>query len=421
MYLLKRLIKNEYVFAVVTKIYGIVISMLRSALVARFLGASLKGTSAYIQSIVSIGYIIVMFGMHQAYPYLRRKYGKDSIYNEYFTFIFTLYFVLSTISIVFSLVWKDTIVISSAFLIVITGYSNIVGYVSIIENPNKKNTISAIIDLADIFVIVILFIFFDANSFWMMFLLFLEPTLVAIIFSFTLNVKITFGHMTKVIALELLKFGFFPMLALLMTILNYRIDVLMLKSYRYITNAQMGIYSIGITLADKIVLLPDTLKGIMVSKLAKGANEHEVARVCRICFISSCIFCVIIILLGQWGINILYGEEYRGAYNVVLITAIGTVFVGYFKLIAQYNIINKKQILNVFMLGGSIIINVIGNSLLVPRFGINGAAISTSVAQFVCGFVFLFYFLKTASIRIKEMIVLQKEDYSLMKNLFTKK
>ena len=69
-----------------------------------------------------------------------------------------------------------------------------------------------------------------------------------------------------------MKIGFFPMLALLMTTLNYRIDVLILKSYPQITSSQLGVYSIGISLADKIVLIPDTLKGILASKLSNKTN-----------------------------------------------------------------------------------------------------------------------------------------------------
>ena len=60
----KNIIKNEYLFSIITRFFVIAISMLQSIVVARYLGASLKGTSAYISSIAAIGSIIVTFGMH---------------------------------------------------------------------------------------------------------------------------------------------------------------------------------------------------------------------------------------------------------------------------------------------------------------------------------------------------------------------
>ena len=82
----KSILLNEYVFSVFTKMISIMLGMIQSILIARYLGAELKGVNAYISSVVSVGSIIITFGIHQAYPYFRQKYGKEKIYNEYLSF-----------------------------------------------------------------------------------------------------------------------------------------------------------------------------------------------------------------------------------------------------------------------------------------------------------------------------------------------
>ena len=117
----------------------------------------------------------------------------------------------------------------------------------------------------------------------------------------------------------------------------------------------------------------------------------------------------------------MYGAEYTGAYSIILITATGILVVSYFKFIAQYNIVNKKQFLNVAMLSIAIIVDVVLNLLFIPIWGINGAAFATSIGNVVCGIVFIIYFCHRTGIRFSEMIIPQKEDIKLLTKVFNKK
>lgn len=418
----KNIIKNEYLFSIITRFFVIAISMLQSIVVARYLGASLKGTSAYISSIAAIGSIIVTFGMHQAYPYFRNKYGKDNIYNKYINIVYLLFFCYFVLAILLSFTILDTLELRAAsILIPIMGYANVVGYVCLIERPNRRNSWWTVITVIDFLIIVVLWRITMSSFAWAVFILIFADVIKAVVYTIDLHVKPQFIRNSFPFFKELIGYGFFPMLALLMTTLNYRIDVLMLKQYSYISAAQIGIYSIGISFAEKIVLVPDTLAGILASKLAKGTNENEVVKISRISFWASLFMCMVLLLLGGWAIPFLYGSEYTGSFNVLALSAIGSLFIGYFKLISQYNIIHKKQVYNVVMLSAAIVVDVIGNLALVPIWGINGAALATGLGNLVCGAVFVCWFAKKANVSVSKMIVPQKEDFiSLTRFLFRK-
>ena len=418
----KRIVRNEYVYSIITKFITFAIGIIQSVLVARYLGAELKGVNAYVSSIVSIGGIVITFGMHQAYPYFRKKLGKDAIYTDYLSLTVLLFSIYFIIGLILAVIFRSTPELSAVFILIpIFGYSRVVGYVALVEHPNKRNSWWTIISVLDIIYVALLWIFIKRNVFWGISILAFAEVLKCISFTCILKIHVKIHKGLFPILKELGKFGFFPMVALLMTTLNYRIDVLMLHHYSYITDSMIGVYSLGLSLSDKIVMIPDTLKGVLVSKLSKGAHDDEVAKVSRIGFWASLLLALVIFAFGRIAINILYGEEYYDAYPIVLITAAGVLAVSYFKLIAQYNIVNKKQKLNVLMLSIAIIVDVVFNLLFIPVWGIQGAALATCLGNVVCGVVFIIYFCRKTGTKASEMILLQRSDMEALKALLKKK
>lgn len=419
---MNKLFKNEYIYSVITRIITLSLSLAHSVLLARFLGAALQGTYAYIASITSVSSIILTFGMHQAYPYYRKKYGKDNIYNNYLSIIVGYVLIYAIICTIIFVTIQDYIELRVAILITpLMVYSNVIEYVALVENPNRRNTEWTIVYILDLVFIIFLFLFGNASFTWTIVIILFSYCARAIMFSFELKIKVHFEKKQLRFAVEMMKFGLMPMLALLMTTLNYKIDILMLKQYDIITASMVGVYAIGMNFADKIAIIPDTLKGVLVSKLAKGADEHEVAKICRLCFCVSVGIAICFLAIGEVLISLLYGKEYDGAYQVLILCSFGSIFVGYFKLIAQYNIINRKQVRNIVLLGSSIGINIVLNLALIPKFKLNGAAIASGVGYLVSGLIFVIWFSKLSSIKISEMFILQKEDIAYIKNMISNK
>lgn len=414
--MIMKFIKNEYIYSILTKFITVFTGLLQSVIIARFLGSALQGVSSYISSMVSIGSIIITFGIHQAYPYFRKKSGKDKIYQDFLSIIVILYLGYSILALMVAVFCLDTVELRTAIVLMpIYGYDNVVSYVCLIENPNKRNSWWTIIGIVEILFVIILMLFTERSILSVAAILLFAEGCKSVVYTRMLHMKLHFHRGLIPLAKDMFKMGFFPMLALLMTTLNYKIDILMLNSFEIITASQIGVYSIGMNCADKVALIPDTLKGVLVSRLSKGADEHEVAKTARLCFWSSIMMCVGFWILGESLINFLYGGEYTGAYQVLVICAVGSVFIGYFKLIAQYNIVNKKQIRNVVLLSISIIINVILNCILIPKFQLAGAAFASGVGYFISGIVFVVWFARSNHIPMKEMFLFQKNDFSIIR------
>lgn len=267
----------------------------------------------------------------------------------------------------------------------------------------------------------ILFFVTDSNYFWLFVLLVFSDLLKSVYFTYKLHFNFSLKYIHKELIVELLKIWLFSNVSITFDLIKFiRFDIIMLNMSRNITMAQIGVYSIGVALADKTVYIPDAVKEILLSKLAKGKKEEEVARATRMCFPISIIMVIAIFMVGAPLIDFLYGSEYSGAFSVTVICVFGTAVMVFFKMIAQYNVVNKKQIINVIMLSVSVLVNIVLNILLIPKYGIIGAAIASIIGYFICAIVFVVYFSKVSSIPIREIVFLTKDDLTLIKNVVNK-
>ncbi len=413
---LKRLIGNDYIFSVFVKIMMIIVGILHSAFLARFLGAEMKGMAATITSTVALLQVIATCGMHQAYPYFKKRGEIQDFLKKFINNVYFIYsFMFLAIFLLF-LVFYSSIPEKTSFITLLTpifAYETVVGYIYLIENPKERNLWNLISSFAETVIIILFWLFFEPNHPLMLIAVSASVIIRAIASTVGLGVHINVKQISFRFIGKMLRFGIMPMIALILTIMNSKIDILMMDANASVSSAEIGLYSVGIGVADKILAIPDAIRQILLSKLASGQSEQEVARVTRISVLLCTGMALGISLFGEIIINILFGKEFSGAYNVLIIASFGTVFMVFLKMISQYNIVNKKQFANMIMLGVSVVVNICFNLLLIPRYGIEGAAIASFVGHLVCAICFIVYFNIKTGIGLRYLILPQKEDFSV--------
>lgn len=420
---LLNLLKNEYIFSLFTKGLMVLIGLAESALLARYLGADLRGTLSYIYSISATVYLIATFGMYTAYPFMRKNSNEEpqkiiNTFMTHMTVIFLFYAVVLIIPAVL-LFDKERILAIILIMIPVMGYDKIVSFIFMIESPNKTNRFTLISNIIQTLYLAVILLFFRKSLLAGVFYYILGCFIKTAYFSYKLKMKVQLECFKLKTLIGYIKFGFFPMAALLLTTLNYRLDVIMLKQFDFITYTQIGVYSIGLGLSEKALLVPDAVKEVLLSKLAKGKGEEEVARVMRVCFLASIGTALCIQILGKFVLDILYGSEYAGAEIVTYISVWGTTVMVFFKMVSQYNVIQHKQHLNVIFLTAAILLNLAANMLLIPEMGINGAALATDIGYLVSALIFLIYFSKTANIKMHKLILIQSDDVKILKSMLS--
>ena len=414
---------NEYVFSMFTKVIVVIISLIQQILIARFLGASIKGEVSYIQNLIGVISIIVAMGLHHAYPVFRKDEAFSKSKQNYFLsgvlIIQGFYTIVAAAFLIFPFVNLGIRI--AVFLSGFVGYGNIVGYVYLIEKPNNRNADVLLFSVLDIVLYILIIFTVKPNVLIGIFLLYCVEIIKCVYFSFKLKFHLVLSKETLVVLKKQLVIGFFPMLSLLLTSLNYKLDIIMLKNAQNITTVDVGVYSVAIAIAEKALLLPDALKEILISKLSKGSSYKEVVRINRIAIFLTLITACCISVFCEPVVNILFGIEYSGAVSLIRITTFGTAFMVIFKTVGSYNITQNKQVINLVFLVFSVATNLICNILLIPIYGTNGAAYATIGGFLVCGVMFSVYFCKTEHVNPIDFFVLKISDVRGFINLISKK
>lgn len=413
---IKSIIKNPYIFSVITKIIVVLVGFFFTVFQSRFLGAEIKGQVATVNSITSIAAIVLSLGIYQAYPYYKRTTEKDvlPIFLKLMLILLGAYLtVVAVLLVVFDFSEKYALaLIISPLLAFDTGIS----YITLVEEPNRKNSFDVVVCVAELVLVIALWIFAKPSFILGVFVITIKDVVKAFVFAFWWR-KRTFVPCDplKEWIPKLLKFGMFPMISLLMSTLNYRVDVLMLDGQ--VADAAIGVYSIGVLLAERIWMLPDAMKGVLVSNITKGKGTDEVAYIIRVCNTICLGVAALIIILGKPFINLLFGREFSGAYQITLIMLLGVFPMIYYKMIGSFNNAHGRQVINFIFLSISVVGNIISNYLLIPVWGIYGAGMASVISYSLCSIMFIVYFCRKDNILLKDILFMRKSDY---KNIRTR-
>jgi PST family polysaccharide transporter len=164
-----------------------------------------------------------------------------------------------------------------------------------------------------------------------------------------------------------------------------RIDQIMIM--KMIGQREMGLFSAAVRLSEAWYFVPMVITNSLFPAIlnAKKTDELEyrrrLVRLFQFMFGISVAVALPISLLSPWLITLLFGQDFAGGAPVLavhvwtgLFTALGVASSGWF--IAE-NLL--KFALLKTLVGAAI--NILVNFLLIPRFGIMGAAVSTITCQ----------------------------------------
>ena len=143
---------------------------------------------------------------------------------------------------------------------------------------------------------------------------------------------------------------------------------------------------------------------IMYNRAAKKDNPKEVI-LAILCNMTICIIVLIgFIFLGKWFLNTMYGSDFIASYPLVLTLFIGTLPMVLYKLIHPIYIANGRTKTVVTLLAIAVLINIIGDVVLIPEFKGMGAAVSSVISYMICGVIFFVKFKVDYHVSLHEML-----------------
>jgi O-antigen/teichoic acid export membrane protein len=188
----------------------------------------------------------------------------------------------------------------------------------------------------------------------------------------------------------------------------------------YLNPAQVAFYSIASRLAEHILWLPQSLGLALFPRLA-GADEdraHEMtAMAVRQALLLTAIAALGLALFGELLITLWYGEEYAQAGAPLPYIAGGIVMMAMYVLLSRNFTSRNKQSVNIVAAYVALVGNLGLNVLLIPRYGIEGAAMATAASYTTSALLLFVFFLRDSGLPWYRVLILQREDLGTWQRL----
>jgi O-antigen/teichoic acid export membrane protein len=414
---MKKLLDNQYIFSLITKGVLVILGILSSVFINRYLGPSLRGEYAYTLNIINITVLILNLGIYQSYPYFRRKNSVD-IKEKYFNIVlqqFIMYMLIGTFLSIFFSNLQLTIIFTLTPLMILTTQLN---FVALIENINLRNKLNIGNQIFYIFLLLIVFLFMPQNILFVFIALYVKDIVIITRIIKKYGFKVSLKKFEIKLMIETIKFGVFPMLSALLITMNYNIDIIMLKFFVDFKN--IGYYSVGVALANQVWLIPDAFKDVLFSKTAKSDAIEDIKLSIKTNLYVSAVIIFLIVFWGRAVLTILYGIEYLPAYSVTVLILTGLIPMIFYKMIISLFNAKGMQKLSFGILFASVILNIGSNLMLIPIYGILGAAFSSVLSYTLCGVLFTYIFMREFKVKFKQLLLFDKNEIGRLKGFYQK-
>jgi len=239
----------------------------------------------------------------------------------------------------------------------------------------------------------ILLIFFKCDLYWFALLVLIEASMAAamLFYAYQENkqyIKISVNHeLMKKLLIESWPY----MLSSLSIVLYMRIDQIYIR--QLLGDYDVGQYSVGIVFSQFWYFLPVIMSTSIAPHLAAAKCKSDVAYINYLLKIFRYFFAigVLVTLFNYFAaeilIDLIYGSKYSNSVSVLKIHSFTNIFV--FMGVAQnlWLINESKGRINLIKTGIGVAIAITGNTFLLPKFGLIGAAYTAVIAQAFSAFV----------------------------------
>ncbi len=400
-------------------------------LIARHFQVSISGNIYYISSIYSLFLLLTSFSLESGIIYFsaKKKIPADRMFNFFIVwssiigllifFIVRLFFYKA-----YDLIEPGLMIISAVMFI--TG-NLLITYFSgfFYANNNFIGPTSIIIAGTLIQIILIPYngrsvitTINDQNYFYVYFSTFFVQGLCI---SVAARIKFIPAFSFKILSTAHLRMLFrycaMAFTANVIFFLLYRVDYFFVE--RYCTKVQLGNYIQVSKLVHLFFILPTILASAVFPITAGGRKEgidKLLTLLSRSIFLLYVLSCVILAAIGKWLFPFVFGESFSDMYLPFLLLIPGILALsGIFTLTAYFAGKNRIKV-NIAGSVYALIIIVIADIIFIPQYGIQAAAIISSVGYIFYQVYIIAVFKKKYQIAITDFFIFRSSDFKKIKS-----
>ncbi len=223
----------------------------------------------------------------------------------------------------------------------------------------------------------------------------------------------------KEVWVSLTKMGFVYALAVVIMQLNYKVDILLLQKLS--TLKQVGYYSLGVAISDKLWQLPSAIGLVVMSRSANVTDtailNRDVAKLVRVSFLIVLLASVILYVVIPYLLPLFFGQKFMPSIDVVRLMLPGIVMFVIVRILSGRFAGSGEPKLLIALFIPVLLVNIVLNLLWIPIYGGLGAAMATNVSYSLGAVGMLVLFSIKMKIPFSEVVVFRSSDFAFIRKL----
>ena len=403
----------------------VVLGLLTSAIIARWLGPNASGVLASVLVIPSLMVSVGSLGVRQATGFLVAggEYGIETIKQS----MTQLWLVSSTVCVCLSLLatFQLSDLNGDSWLIVLAclpiPFRLFISYnTGLFLGQNKIREFARINWVPKLLVLILTVVLVVLLSLGLYGAL-LATTAGSLVMSVVFASKGKFvEHFTLNFNWKLIKamcgLGMIYALAVLMLQLNYKIDIILLN--KLASSYDVGIYSKGASLMEYLWQIPMLFSAVTFARSAAAKNKadfsRKVTQLLRISLVLVCVAAAVLAIFATLIILTLFGREFQASATVLRVLLPGVVLLTVLKVVNMDLAGRGKPWICIWAMLPALAVNVILNFVLIPPYGANGAALASTVSYFLGGVLTWLVYAKETGQQFRGILMFSSADFYMI-------
>lgn len=386
------------------QILRIIAGILVGIWVARYLGPEQFGIFSYVLAFTTIFGGIAKLGLDGIF--VRELIHQPKLQNTYMGTAFWLKVIGAVMVTVFMaciVPFTSNDATTNLYIFIIAGGLFFQGF-EVVEFYFQSQVLAKLISICKVIqlifssIIKVYLVLIQADLFWFVCVTSLD--MFSLAFSYFIAYRIKgnasfFKCFDVEIAKKLLKDSWMLVFSSMVVMIYMRIDQIMIKEM--LGDYEVGIYSAAVKLSEAFYFIPVLLSAsvfpaiINARKESAALYQKRMQRLYTFLIWLAIIVALPITLLSEWLIMLLFGEAYLPAGQVLMIHIWAAVFVFMGVAFSKYLLAENLQKIAFQRTLLGAIANVCLNFILIPKYGLKGAAIATLLAQFMANYMYDFF------------------------------
>ncbi|MEM9288983.1 MAG: oligosaccharide flippase family protein [Pseudomonadota bacterium] len=219
------------------------------------------------------------------------------------------------------------------------------------------------------------------------------------------------------LAKKLVRLGFVYAASLFAITLLYKINILLLQ--RLSTLEELGLYTVGANLAEYIWQLPAVMGAIIFSRSANAKNRPDFSQkifvLLRLTLVLATLGALAVASVVSVFVPLVFGPAFSGSVPVIHALLPGIVGFVVVKILNMDLAGQGKPWVTLSVVVPAVALNLALAFWLIPQFGAIGAAGAISITYLLAALLYVFVYAQATGSAIRDIALYRRSDFDLLK------